>query len=256
LLDISRQKEQPNKIHLKQLDGNKMNYNSAQKLTLMTALDIKKSYLIDNKNRLQVLKGISLEIYEGEILEIIGASGAGKSTLLHILGTIDKPDEGKIYFQSRDLLLMKDEELSKFRNKNIGFVFQFHHLLPEFTTLENVIIPMMIGGKDFDECKPRAIELLEYVGLGERLNHKPSELSGGELQRVAIARALVNSPKIIFADEPTGNLDTQNSQNIIQLIQNLNQEFGQTFVIVTHNPDLVNIAHRVMEIKDGLLTSR
>jgi len=241
---------------LKQLDGNKMNYNSAQKLTLMTALDIKKSYLIDNKNRLQVLKGISLEIYEGEILEIIGASGAGKSTLLHILGTIDKPDEGKIYFQSRDLLLMKDEELSKFRNKNIGFVFQFHHLLPEFTTLENVIIPMMIGGKDFDECKPRAIELLEYVGLGERLNHKPSELSGGELQRVAIARALVNSPKIIFADEPTGNLDTQNSQNIIQLIQNLNQEFGQTFVIVTHNPDLVNIAHRVMEIKDGLLTSR
>ena len=233
-----------------------MNYNSDQKLTLMTALDIKKSYLIDNKNRLQVLKGISLEIYEGEILEIIGASGAGKSTLLHILGTIDKPDEGKIYFQSKDLLLMKDEELSKFRNKNIGFVFQFHHLLPEFTTLENVIIPMMIGGKDFDECKPRAIELLEYVGLGERLNHKPSELSGGELQRVAIARALVNSPKIIFADEPTGNLDTQNSQNIIQLIQNLNQEFGQTFVIVTHNPDLVNIAHRVMEIKDGLLTSR
>jgi len=233
-----------------------MNYNSDQKLTLMTALDIKKSYLIDNKNRLQVLKGISLEIYEGEILEIIGASGAGKSTLLHILGTIDKPDEGKIYFQSRDLLLMKDEELSKFRNKNIGFVFQFHHLLPEFTTLENVMIPMMIGGKDFDECKPRAIELLEYVGLGERLNHKPSELSGGELQRVAIARALVNSPKIIFADEPTGNLDTQNSQNIIQLIQNLNQEFGQTFVIVTHNPDLVNIAHRVMEIKDGLLTSR
>jgi lipoprotein-releasing system ATP-binding protein len=233
-----------------------MNYNSDQKLTLMTALDIKKSYLIDNKNRLQVLKGISLEIYEGEILEIIGASGAGKSTLLHILGTIDKPDEGKIYFQSRDLLLMKDEELSKFRNKNIGFVFQFHHLLPEFTTLENVIIPMMIGGKDFDECKPRAIELLEYVGLGERLNHKPSELSGGELQRVAIARALVNSPKIIFADEPTGNLDTQNSQNIIQLIQNLNQEFGQTFVIVTHNPDLVNIAHRIMEIKDGLLTSR
>jgi lipoprotein-releasing system ATP-binding protein len=233
-----------------------MNYNPDQKLTLMTALDIKKSYLIDNKNRLQVLKGISLEIYEGEILEIIGASGAGKSTLLHILGTIDKPDEGKIYFQSRDLLLMKDEELSKFRNKNIGFVFQFHHLLPEFTTLENVIIPMMIGGKDFDECKPRAIELLEYVGLGERLNHKPSELSGGELQRVAIARALVNSPKIIFADEPTGNLDTQNSQNIIQLIQNLNQEFGQTFVIVTHNPDLVNIAHRVMEIKDGLLTSR
>ena len=233
-----------------------MNYNPDEKQILMRALDIKKSYIIDNKNSLQVLKGISLEVFEGEILEIIGASGAGKSTLLHILGTIDRPDEGELYFEGRNLLSMKDEELSKFRNKNIGFVFQFHHLLPEFSALENVIIPMMISGKDFDECKPRAIELLEYVGLGERLNHKPSELSGGELQRVAIARALVNSPKIIFADEPTGNLDTQNSQNIIQLIQNLNQEFGQTFVIVTHNPDLDNIAHRVMEIKDGLLTSR
>lgn len=230
-----------------------MYYNSEQKEVLMKALDIKKSYIIDNKNRLQVLKGISLEIYEGEILEIIGASGAGKSTLLHILGTIDKPDEGEIYFNDQNLLTMKDEELSIFRNKNIGFVFQFHHLLPEFTALENVIIPMMIDGKDFGECKPRAIELLEYVGLSERLNHKPSELSGGELQRVAIARALVNSPKIIFADEPTGNLDTQNSQNIIELIQNLNKEFGQTFVIVTHNPDLMSIAHRVMEIKDGIL---
>lgn len=223
---------------------------------LMKALDIKKSYLIENENRLQVLKGISLEVYEGEILEIIGASGAGKSTLLHILGTIDRPDEGRMFFKDRDLLALKDEELSHFRNKNIGFVFQFHHLLPEFTALENVVIPMMINGKTFDECKKRGIELLEYVGLEERLNHKPSELSGGELQRVAIARALANSPKIIFADEPTGNLDTQNSQNIIQLILNLNKEFGQTFVIVTHNPELVDIAHRVMEIKDGLLINR
>jgi lipoprotein-releasing system ATP-binding protein len=232
-----------------------MNYNPDEKQILMRALDIKKSYIIDNKNSLQVLKGISLEVFEGEILEIIGASGAGKSTLLHILGTIDRPDEGELYFEGRNLLSMKDEELSKFRNKNIGFVFQFHHLLPEFSALENVIIPMMISGKDFDECRMRAIELLDYVGLGERLNHKPSELSGGELQRVAIARALVNSPKVIFADEPTGNLDTQNSQNIIQLIQNLNKDFLQTFVIVTHNPDLVNIAHRVMEIKDGMLIS-
>ncbi len=230
-----------------------MNYNPYEKQTLMRASEIKKSYIIDNRNRLQVLKGISLEVFEGEILEIIGASGAGKSTLLHILGTIDRPDEGELYFEGRNLLSMKDEELSKFRNKNIGFVFQFHHLLPEFTALENVIIPMMISGKDFNECKNRAIELLDYVGLGERLNHKPSELSGGELQRVAIARALVNSPKVIFADEPTGNLDTQNSQNIIHLIQNLNKEFRQTFVIVTHNPDLVNIAHRVIEIKDGML---
>ncbi len=229
---------------------------STQNEILIKALNIKKSYLIENENRLQVLKGISLEVYEGEILEIIGASGAGKSTLLHILGTIDRPDEGKIFFKDRDLLSMKDEELSHFRNKNIGFVFQFHHLLPEFTALENVVIPMMINGKTFDECKKRAIELLEYVGLKERSNHKPSELSGGELQRVAIARALANSPKIIFADEPTGNLDTQNSQNIIQLILNLNREFGQTFVIVTHNPELVEIAHRVMEIKDGALIDR
>jgi lipoprotein-releasing system ATP-binding protein len=229
---------------------------STQNEILIKALNIKKSYLIENENRLQVLKGISLEVYEGEILEIIGASGAGKSTLLHILGTIDRPDEGKIFFKDRDLLSMKDEELSHFRNKNIGFVFQFHHLLPEFTALENVVIPMMINGKTFDECKKRAIELLEYVGLKERSNHKPSELSGGELQRVAIARALANSPKIIFADEPTGNLDTQNSQNIIQLILNLNREFGQTFVIVTHNPELVKIAHRVMEIKDGALIDR
>ncbi|MCR4418140.1 MAG: ABC transporter ATP-binding protein [Ignavibacteria bacterium] len=233
-----------------------MNLNSDNQKVLINAIEIKKSYVIENKNRLEVLKGISLEIYENEILEIVGASGAGKSTLLHILGTIDKPDEGKIYFYGQDLLLMKDEELSQFRNQNIGFVFQFHHLLPEFTALENVIIPMMINRKSFDEAKPRAIELLEYVGLGERLNHKPSELSGGELQRVAIARALANNPKVIFADEPTGNLDTQNSQNIIQLIQNLNRELGQTFVIVTHNPEMVGIAHRVMEIKDGMLSRK
>ncbi len=233
-----------------------MNNHSIQNEILMKAIELKKSYIIEKENRLQVLKGISLEIYEGEILEIVGASGAGKSTLLHILGTIDRPDKGKIFFKDFDLLLMKDEELSRFRNKNIGFVFQFHHLLPEFTALENVVIPMMINGKTFEECKKRAIELLDYVGLSGRLNHKPSELSGGELQRVAMARALANSPKIIFADEPTGNLDTKNSQNIIQLILNLNKEFGQTFVIVTHNPELVNIAHRVMEIKDGVLIDK
>jgi lipoprotein-releasing system ATP-binding protein len=226
-----------------------------QNQTLIRASNIKKSYLLDNKIKLDVLKGITLEIYEGEILEIIGASGAGKSTLLHILGTIDRPDDGEIYFQNLNLLNLKDEELSKFRNQNIGFVFQFHHLLPEFTALENVVIPMMINGKKFETCKPKAIQLLEYVGLSDRINHKPSELSGGELQRVAIARALANNPRIIFADEPTGNLDTQNSQTIIKLIQDLNREFNLTFVIVTHNPELVEIAHRVKEIKDGQLIS-
>lgn len=229
--------------------------NSNNREIILRAENIKKSFLLDNKLKLEVLKGISLEIYRGEIFEIVGASGAGKSTLLHILGTIDKPDEGKIYFEDKNLLSFKDEELSRFRNKNIGFVFQFHHLLPEFTALENVVIPMMINGKSFDECKSRAIELIQYVGLSDRINHKPSELSGGELQRIAIARALANNPKIIFADEPTGNLDTKNSQSIIELIKNLNKEFNQTFVIVTHNPELVEIADRVQEIKDGVLIS-
>lgn len=233
-----------------------MNFSIEDKKVILKAIDLKKSFLLDNKLKLEVLKGITLEIFKGEILEIIGASGAGKSTLLHILGTIDKPDEGLIYFEEINLLSLKDEELSRFRNKNIGFVFQFHHLLPEFTALENVVIPMMIDGRTFKECRTKAIELLDFVGLKNRLNHKPSELSGGELQRVAIARALANNPKIIFADEPTGNLDSQNSQTIIQLIKNLNEEFGQTFVIVTHNPELVEIADRVKEIKDGQLLSR
>ncbi|MFN4110933.1 MAG: ABC transporter ATP-binding protein [Ignavibacteria bacterium] len=229
--------------------------NNEGKEIILRADNIKKSFLLDNKLRLNVLKGISLEICKGEIFEIVGASGAGKSTLLHILGTIDKPDDGELYFEDINLLNLKDEELSRFRNKNIGFVFQFHHLLPEFTALENVVIPMMIDGRTFEECKGRAIELLDYVGLSERINHKPSELSGGELQRVAIARALANNPKIIFADEPTGNLDSQNSKTIIQLIKNLNEEFNKTFVIVTHNPELVEIADRVREIKDGILVS-
>ncbi len=233
-----------------------MNFSIEDKKVILKAIDLKKSFLLDNKLKLEVLKGITLEIFKGEILEIIGASGAGKSTLLHILGTIDKPDEGLICFEEINLLSLKDEELSRFRNKNIGFVFQFHHLLPEFTALENVVIPMMIDGRTFKECRTKAIELLDFVGLKNRLNHKPSELSGGELQRVAIARALANNPKIIFADEPTGNLDSQNSQTIIQLIKNLNEEFGQTFVIVTHNPELVEIADRVKEIKDGQLLSR
>lgn len=218
---------------------------------ILIAKNIKRTFTLDKNIRLEVLKGISLEIYEGEILVIVGASGAGKSTLLHILGTIDKPDEGEIEIDNINVITLEDEEISKFRNQKIGFIFQFHHLLPEFTAIENLIIPMLIKGINVEESKVRAKELLDLVGLSARMNHKPSELSGGEQQRVAVARALVNQPRIVFADEPSGNLDTQNSEMLHQLIKDLNQNFKQTFVIVTHNPELVKIAHRVLEIRDG-----
>lgn len=218
---------------------------------ILIAKNIKRTFTLDKNIRLEVLKGISLEIYEGEILVIVGASGAGKSTLLHILGTIDKPDEGEIEIDNINVMTLEDEEISKFRNQKIGFIFQFHHLLPEFTAIENLIIPMLIKGINVEESKVRAKELLDLVGLSDRMNHKPSELSGGEQQKVAVARALVNQPRIVFADEPSGNLDTQNSEMLHQLIKDLNQNFKQTFVIVTHNPELVKIAHRVLEIRDG-----
>lgn len=218
---------------------------------ILIAKNIKRTFTLDKNIRLEVLKGISLEIYEGEILVIVGASGAGKSTLLHILGTIDKPDEGEIEIDNINVMTLEDEEISKFRNQKIGFIFQFHHLLPEFTAIENLIIPMLIKGINVEESKVRAKKLLDLVGLSDRMNHKPSELSGGEQQRVAVARALVNQPRIVFADEPSGNLDTQNSEMLHQLIKDLNQNFKQTFVIVTHNPELVKIAHRVLEIRDG-----
>ncbi len=222
---------------------------------ILIADNIKREFKTGTDKVLQVLKGISLEIISGEIAVIVGASGAGKSTLLHIMGALDRPNEGNISINGNDLFKMKDHELAKFRNKTVGFVFQFHHLLPEFTALENVSIPQMIDGKTLAKTEVRSKELLGLVGLSERLNHKPAELSGGEQQRVAVARALANNPKIVFADEPSGNLDTQNSDALHQLIDKLNKEFKQTFVIVTHNNDLMKLANRVFEIKDGKIES-
>ena len=205
---------------------------------------------------LQVLKNVSIEINEREIISIVGASGAGKSTLLQILGTLDAPsdiikNESVVEIDGQNVLSMNDKNLSKFRNLNLGFIFQFHQLLPEFTALENVCIPAFIAKKNKQETETEAKKLLEYLGLSHRTDHKPSELSGGEQQRVAVARALINKPKIIFADEPSGNLDTASAENLHQLFFNLRDEFGQTFVIVTHNEDFANMADRKLTMKDG-----
>jgi lipoprotein-releasing system ATP-binding protein len=200
---------------------------------------------------LQVLKGIDLEIAEGEVVSIVGASGAGKSTLLHILGTLDQPDEGVVKIDSVDVTSMSPKTLARFRNSNIGFVFQFHNLLPEFTALENVCLPAFIRGTDEKETRTRAQELLEMLGIGERAQHKPSALSGGEQQRVAVARALINRPRIVFADEPSGNLDSKKAAELHQLFFDLRDEFRQTFVIVTHNPEFAQMADRTLEIQDG-----
>ncbi len=217
---------------------------------------IVKSFQTTKKVKLEVLKGIDLNIESGKITVIVGASGAGKSTLLHLLGALDRPDSGKVIFNDTDIFSYSDEKLAKFRNQNIGFVFQFHHLLPEFTALENVIIPQLINGTDFSKAEKRSEELLQNVGLNERITHKPAELSGGEQQRVAVARALANSPQIIFADEPTGNLDSENSEEVHQLINELKNNFGMTFVIVTHNPNLMQLADSVFEIKDGKISQK
>ncbi|MCX7833528.1 MAG: ABC transporter ATP-binding protein [Ignavibacteria bacterium] len=217
---------------------------------ILEAIDIKKSFPISKENRLEVLKGINLKIYKGEIAVIVGKSGAGKSTLLHILGALDRPDSGTLLFEGNNLLEMNQKQLAKFRNEEIGFVFQFHHLLPEFTVLENVLIPNLISRK---KDKDYALQLLREVGIEERANHKPSEISGGEAQRVAIARALINSPKIILADEPTGNLDTENANAIIDLIFKLREKFNHTFVIVTHNEDFARNCDRIIKISDGII---
>ena len=209
-------------------------------------------------DKLQVLNGVELHIKKGEIVSIVGASGAGKTTLLQILGTLDKPAQGsdtQLLINGADILNMNDKTLSKFRNLHLGFIFQFHQLLPEFTALENVCIPAFIAGKDKKETEMEAKRLLDYLGLSERTHHKPNELSGGEQQRVAVARALINKPAVIFADEPSGNLDTASAENLHQLFFKLRDEFGQTFVIVTHNEELANMADRKLVMVDGKISN-
>jgi lipoprotein-releasing system ATP-binding protein len=220
---------------------------------ILSAENLVKTYQTTKKTKLEVLKSISLEIEKDKISVIIGASGAGKSTLLHLLGGLDRPDNGKVIFDGQNIFDFSDEKLAKFRNKNIGFVFQFHHLLPEFTSVENVAIPKMIQGISLSNALKKSEELIDSVGLSERINHKPAELSGGEQQRVAVARALANDPSIIFADEPTGNLDSANSEAIHKIIVDLRDKFNKTFVIVTHNSSLVKLADKVFEMKDGRL---
>jgi lipoprotein-releasing system ATP-binding protein len=215
---------------------------------MIKAIDIHKKY-----GELEVLKGISLEISSGEILSITGSSGAGKTTLLQIIGSLDKASSGNIFIKDIETNKLSDNELAKFRNKHIGFVFQFHHLLPEFSAIENVCIPAFIAKTSKKKAEKEAIELLDFMGLKDRINHKPNELSGGEQQRVAIARALINKPEVIFADEPSGNLDEERSKELHDLFFNLRDTYGQTYVIVTHNKELAERADRQIILKDGLI---
>lgn len=213
---------------------------------MIKASDIHKSY-----GKLDVLKGVEIEIKKGEVISIVGASGAGKTTLLHIIGTLDRANKGTLEINGVNISTLNDKKLAEFRNKNIGFVFQFHHLLPEFTALENVCIPAYIGGTSTSEAEKKGKELLVFLGLGERMHHKPGELSGGEQQRVAVARALINNPSVILADEPSGNLDSATAKDLHQLFFTLREKFNQTFVIVTHNEELANMADRKLVMRDG-----
>ncbi|MEK6615842.1 MAG: ABC transporter ATP-binding protein [Bacteroidota bacterium] len=215
---------------------------------MINASNIHKRY-----TSLEVLKGVSLEVKKGEIVSIVGASGAGKTTLLQILGTLDRADGGTISINETNIHTLNERKLSDFRNKQIGFVFQFHHLLPEFTALENVCLPAFIAGKSKSESEAKANELLNFLGLSYRASHKPSELSGGEQQRVAVARALINNPSVILADEPSGNLDSATAKDLHKLFFTLREKFQQTFIIVTHNEELANMADRKLTMKDGMI---
>lgn len=217
---------------------------------MLKAVGLQKKY-----GQLDVLKGIDLEIASGEIVSIVGSSGAGKTTLLQLLGTLDKPDSGMVELDGVNPFTLSSKELARFRNTQIGFVFQFHQLLPEFTALENVMMPALINGVSKQDAQQRAMELLNQLGLADRASHQPSALSGGEQQRVAVARALVNKPKVVFADEPSGNLDSKNAKELHQLFFDLRRDMGQTFVIVTHNSQLAEMADRTLTMQDGLIIS-
>ena len=215
---------------------------------MLEATNIRKSY-----GELDVLRGVDLSIQSAEVVSIVGKSGAGKSTLLHILGTLDRPERGQLLIDGEDVFAMRDKRLAAFRNERIGFGFQFHHLLPEFTALENVCIPAYIGNRDEQQAERRGRELLDYLGLKNRADHKPGQMSGGEQQRVAVARALMNEPAIVFADEPSGNLDSVNSRELHDLLFRLRDDFSQSFVIVTHNEELAGMSDRRLEMIDGIL---
>lgn len=222
---------------------------------MISVVDLRKSFRM-NGYTLDVLKGITLDIARGDMIAIVGASGAGKSTLLHMLGTLDRPTSGRVLFEGRDVFGLSEEAQAEFRNRRIGFVFQFHHLLPEFTALENTFLPALIQDRPADEAQKEAAQLLAEVGLGERLHHKPGELSGGEQQRVAVARALMQRPDLVLADEPTGNLDTHTGDSLFALLRQLNKARGTTFVIVTHNDKLSAQADRIVRLEDGRIVGK